>query len=223
MPFYIADYLADTGHLDHEEHGVYLLAIMHYWQTEKPLPNNAKQLQQICHCFAYEKFKQIWDTVSCLFELTGDGWVHKRIEKELTKASEISKKRKEYGKKGGEKRAKQMLTQTPSKRVTQSQSQSHNKKIYKKRFFEFVFLDENEYEKLKEKFGNEKADELIQRLNDYIGSKGKKYKSHYHTILTWERKDASNKNHLILDETQEEKVIRLKAEDEARRRFSCNS
>jgi len=26
-------------------------------------------------------------------------------------------------------------------------------------------------------------------LDNYIGSKGKKYKSHYHTILNWYRRD----------------------------------
>lgn len=58
----------------------------------------------------------------------------------------------------------------------------------KNKYLDFVFLTEQEYEKLVEQFGD-KTKGWLERLNNYIGSKGKKYKSHYHTILTWHRKD----------------------------------
>jgi hypothetical protein len=52
-------------------------------------------------------------------------------------------------------------------------------------------LKESEHEKLITSFGDKKTKDLIQRLNDYIMSKGVQYKSHYHTILSWERKDGT--------------------------------
>ena len=61
--------------------------------------------------------------------------------------------------------------------------------IKKETYLEFVKLTEEEYNKLIEKMGLHKTNDLIERLNNYIGSKGKKYKSHYHTILSWSRKD----------------------------------
>jgi len=64
-----------------------------------------------------------------------------------------------------------------------------NEKNDKKRYREYVYLTDEEWQKLKDKFGESTAEDYIDRLNDYIGSKGKKYKSHYHTILTWNRKD----------------------------------
>jgi hypothetical protein len=64
----------------------------------------------------------------------------------------------------------------------------------KTKFLDCVMLKESEHEKLITSFGDKKTKDLIQRLNDYIMSKGKKYSSHYHTILSWERKDGNNCN-----------------------------
>jgi len=59
----------------------------------------------------------------------------------------------------------------------------------KKKYLEFVHLTDDEYDKLRTQFGEKEAKERIQNLNDGIGSKGYKYKSHYHTILNWWRKE----------------------------------
>jgi len=66
-----------------------------------------------------------------------------------------------------------------------------DKKTHKRKYFEFVFLSGNENKKLISKFGETGTKEWIEKLNEYIGSKGKKYKSHYHTILTWARKETT--------------------------------
>ena len=60
---------------------------------------------------------------------------------------------------------------------------SIDKNIYGE--FKNVKLTDEEYEKLKE------ANLLpyIEKLSSYIASKGKKYKSHYATILNWSRKE----------------------------------
>lgn len=62
------------------------------------------------------------------------------------------------------------------------------KHIYK----EFVYLTKEEHEKLTKDLGKEQLDYLITELNNYIGSKGKRYKSHYHTILTWANKNKTD-------------------------------
>ena len=62
-------------------------------------------------------------------------------------------------------------------------------KVNKDRFLDFVLLTKEEHQKLCSEFTKEGADERIKKLNLYIGSKGDKYKSHYHTILNWEHKD----------------------------------
>lgn len=81
---------------------------------------------------------------------------------------------------------------------TEAKSETETKNIY----MEFVKLTNAEHSKLVEKFGSEGTEQRIEALNDYVGSKGKQYKSHYHTILSWERKNAgSGKTRRSLDET----------------------
>ena len=55
-------------------------------------------------------------------------------------------------------------------------------------FFSNVLLTENKKQKLAEEIPN--YEEYIEKLSHYIESKGKKYKSHYATILMWHRKDS---------------------------------
>lgn len=62
-------------------------------------------------------------------------------------------------------------------------------KDIKEKYLDFVFLTKNEHSKLVTKFGKSDTKDKIERLNDYLGSKGRKYKSHYHTILVWARKN----------------------------------
>ncbi len=70
-----------------------------------------------------------------------------------------------------------------------------NQKNEKKDIVEFPEFDnqikitKEEYQKLINKFGKDKAYKKLEGLYYYMGSKGKKYKSHYLTILCWERKD----------------------------------
>jgi hypothetical protein len=55
--------------------------------------------------------------------------------------------------------------------------------------FENVQLTLTEYDKLVTAFGEFEAKERIDRLSEYLASKGGKYKSHYATILSWARRD----------------------------------
>lgn len=54
-------------------------------------------------------------------------------------------------------------------------------------FFANVLLTDDEMQKLAEEIPN--YEEYIEKLSHYIESNGKKYKSHYATILMWHRKD----------------------------------
>ena len=86
----------------------------------------------------------------------------------------------------------QTVTQNVNINKTKNQKpKTRNKKeINKESFGEFenVRLSEQELSKLKTRFG-EDANSYIERLSNYIASSGKRYKSHYATILTWAEND----------------------------------
>lgn len=79
--------------------------------------------------------------------------------------------------------------QMNNKRTTSEHKQEYKtlkKNIYGE--FKNVRLTDDEFEKLKTKFNSTHLDR-IEALSQYIEQKGKKYKSHYATILTWDRND----------------------------------
>lgn len=75
-------------------------------------------------------------------------------------------------------------------KTKQNKKENTANAVSKKAFGEFenVLLSEQELNKLKTRLGEESS-RYIERLSNYIASSGKRYKSHYATILTWAEKD----------------------------------
>lgn len=77
---------------------------------------------------------------------------------------------------------------------------------------ENVKLKKEENEKLINLFGEKKAEEKIDSLSAYIGSKGDKYKSHYATILNWNKeeiKEIKQKKEQPVIEKKEPEIMEL--------------
>jgi hypothetical protein len=64
----------------------------------------------------------------------------------------------------------------------------------KEPYGEFVRLTAEEHGKLIEKYGAEKTADMIARLDAYVGSTGKRYRSHYHTLISWEQREQNGKS-----------------------------
>lgn len=108
-----------------------------------------------------------------------------------------------YGTQNDTQNGTQIITQDMTQSMAQNvnilktrnkKPETRNKKeIIKEKFGEFenVLLSVDELQKLKSKLGAE-TESYIERLSSYIASSGKKYKSHYATILSWTQKDAKN-------------------------------
>lgn len=101
MPLYVADYLADTGHLSATEHGAYLLLIMHYWSNGS-LPTDDVKLARIARLPANE-WQEYRDAIAAFF--TAD-WRHTRIDAELDKFEVKRQARVAAGSRGGTAAAK---------------------------------------------------------------------------------------------------------------------
>jgi len=98
----ISDYLADTWHLTTEEHGAYLLLIMNYWQTEKPIPEN--RVQGVIR-LDNDRYTSVMGNLKEFFNEDENGaWYHGRIEADLSVIRDKSKKASAAGKASAQKR-----------------------------------------------------------------------------------------------------------------------
>ena len=78
------------------------------------------------------------------------------------------------------------IEQTNNQRVlTESTTENTTKKEKKTKYKDFVYLTEEEFKNLKENFGNEVTEKAIDKLDNYKGATGKRYKSDYRAILSW--------------------------------------
>lgn len=99
MPFYVGDYLRDTGRLTTEGHGAYLLLIMDYWTSSSPLPDDDEQLAAVTK-LPLERWRKLRPMLARFFQV-GDGvWRHKRVEAEIADATERVAKKSKAGKEG---------------------------------------------------------------------------------------------------------------------------
>ena len=104
MPFYIADYLADTGRLTTQQHGAYLLLILDYWRTG-PLPDDDGILAQLTK-LSLSEWRKAKVVLSPLFQRSDGVWRHKRIDRELAKARANRESASRKGRTGASRRWK---------------------------------------------------------------------------------------------------------------------
>jgi uncharacterized protein YdaU (DUF1376 family) len=100
MPLYGGDYLRDTMHLSCTEHGVYLRLLIHYWHTQRPLPNDMTKLAAIAGCRNEADTNALQTIYQQYFKSRrghGNLLHNKRMDKEIKKASEFKEKMRQAG------------------------------------------------------------------------------------------------------------------------------
>lgn len=87
----------------------------------------------------------------------------------------------------GQTKGKRRATTKECKEGKNEKNEKNNtKKIYKKKFLDYVFLADDEYRKLVDDYGEEFTQKCIKRLDLHIPNKtGSPYKDHYRAILSW--------------------------------------
>jgi len=88
----------------------------------------------------------------------------------------------------------------PEEKDKQKEIKNKEKKEHEKG----VFLTPKEYDKLINEIGKNPTKEYMKDLSLYIQSKGKRYKSHYATILAWYRKDRKQAREKAKDKGESE-------------------
>lgn len=100
MPIYWADYLADTMHLNAEQHGAYLLLLAAYWRRGAPLSDDDKYLSAVAR-LSLKKWKMVRPIVAAFFSQKDGVWTHKRVNLEILRSSDRLKFARAAGQAGG--------------------------------------------------------------------------------------------------------------------------
>jgi uncharacterized protein YdaU (DUF1376 family) len=103
MQLYVSDYLADTAHLNAQQHGAYMLLLMNYWQRGKPLDNTGERLAYVAR-MTPDEWEDNREILAEFFWVDGDIWTHARVENDLAKVREKSEQASFAGQMSGVKR-----------------------------------------------------------------------------------------------------------------------
>ena len=99
MPFFVNDYLGATRHFSLAERGAYCDLLFLEWNIG-PLPQEPVRLAAMIGC-SPRQFSAVWPAIRNKFAIAGAGLVNERLEAHRVKALEISAKRAEAGRNGG--------------------------------------------------------------------------------------------------------------------------
>ena len=187
---------------DYETKGVFIDICAYYWFKDCSI---TKAMLEKRFSNAISVIKRLFDSGIIKFK-NGDDYIDiSFLNKQFDQLSELRRARQDAGSKGGKQKAskaKILLQQKSSyKDKDKDKDKTEKDHLLKHQHLEFILLTDEELNKLIKQFGEQSTKERIARLNDYVGSKGVKYKSHYHTILNWARKDepkANNQNRRVL-------------------------
>ena len=184
--FYTADFLTGVMFMSNNEVGIYIktLCILHQHGGRLP-KDKIEKVVGVLPNIVLEKLEL--DKENNLF--------NRRLMEETIKRNAYCSSRKKN-------RMKKNICKTYEKHMSghmENENEDRDRDrvgiIIKDKYLDYVLLSKEEHQKLVDKLGTALVDTYIDRLNNYIGSKGRRYKSHYYTILAWAQKDGAKKRY----------------------------
>lgn len=112
LALYTGDYLRDTRHLTPEEHGVYLLLLMHCWDQKGPVPLDERRQCGLINARSGGEIESLRRVLGEFFTRMEDGWYNKRMQLEVERSEAISRARSDAGRAGYEARAKKLTSKS---------------------------------------------------------------------------------------------------------------
>jgi uncharacterized protein YdaU (DUF1376 family) len=109
MPLDWGDYWRDTGHLNALEHGAYLNLLGHYWVSGKPLPDDDARLMRLAKTNVRE-WKAVRAVVRAFFIPRDGVLAHKRVEREIERATKVHEARSSGARATNNRRAEPALS-----------------------------------------------------------------------------------------------------------------
>lgn len=165
-----------------------------YWAIIEDLYNNANALQTDCECIAYDlrvEYELIRSVIFDfdLFKIDGEFFSSLSIQRRLddrNEKSEKARKSAEYRWNNKTENANAMRTHSEgnAKKERKGKERKLNE-IKKIQYGDCVFLNDDEFLKLKNTYGEVAAKGMIEILDNYKASSGKNYKNDYRAILNW--------------------------------------
>ena len=125
FPFDVADFTMDTLTMTAEEVGAYILLLNYYWNNQGPITTDRRELMKVCRLSPHV-FAKNFTKISQKFAEIDGKYFNKRMDAEIAKANDITKKRVNSGSVGGVANAIAKGKHLPTQ--LQSQLQSHKEK-----------------------------------------------------------------------------------------------
>ncbi|MCV4290870.1 YdaU family protein [Pseudomonas capsici] len=97
--FNIKDWSRDTAHLSIEEEGIYRRLLDHYYETERPIPQETKPVIRRLRLTGHEEAFGV--VLGEFFTLESDGYHHRRCDEEISKYHAKATANRENGSRGG--------------------------------------------------------------------------------------------------------------------------